>query len=76
MFFCLLRFSGRGCGLCASRIDFILNMIVIQDSKASKQTVQCSKNMGIRRRRNDITTLAFYGHGSEAILFFSMWQGK
>ena len=26
--------------------------------------------------RNDITTLAFYGHGSEAILFFSMWQGK
>ena len=26
--------------------------------------------------RNDITTLAFYGHGSEAILFFSMGQGK
>ena len=24
--------------------------------------------------RNDITTLAFYGHGSETILFFSMWQ--
>ena len=28
------------------------------------------------KTRNDITTLALYGHGSEAILFFSMWQGK
>ena len=26
--------------------------------------------------RNDITTLAFYGHGSEAILFFLMGYGK
>ena len=26
--------------------------------------------------RNDITTLAFYGHSSEAIKFFSMWQWK
>ena len=26
--------------------------------------------------RNDITTLAFFGHGSEAILFFSIGQGK
>ena len=26
--------------------------------------------------RNDITTLALYGHGSETILFFSMGHGK
>ena len=26
--------------------------------------------------RNDITTLALNRHGSESILFFSMWQGK
>ena len=26
--------------------------------------------------RNDITTLAFYGHGSETILFFSMGHRK
>ena len=31
---------------------------------------------GYSSGRNDITTLALYGHGSEAILFFSMWQGK
>ena len=37
-----------------------------------------SVNIGILLwiSRNDITTLAFYGHGSESILFFSMWQGK
>ena len=26
--------------------------------------------------RNDITTLALYGHGSETILFYSMGHGK
>ena len=35
-----------------------------------------SQHKFTRSIRNDITTLAFNGHGSEAILFFSMWQGK
>ena len=40
------------------------------------KSVVSSNYWGWQRPRNDITTLAFYGHGSEAILFFSMWQGK
>ena len=31
---------------------------------------------GKDRPRNDITTLALYGHGIETILFFSMGHGK
>ena len=31
---------------------------------------------GLYYSRNDITTLALYGHGSETILFFSMGHGK
>ena len=37
---------------------------------------RCRQLIEIMKVRNDITTLALYGHGSEAILFFSMWQGK